>query len=248
MNGLSVCNRIKAQPCRAHDIMCTAAIHTDWPCSWHCRHRMPDTKYWHIQLCFHDLQTLIFNRPQIHWKTAMTLFSSAIPNYILFKNRNAYFLWFYFGHQALHGSVFQLGKARPHAACLTTQFLANNNVQLLPWLSRSPDLNPIPIWTDVFKVKWTPSKCAWVVPGTPAAVGGHPRASDLQLDPVHAREMLGSYWFSRTHPLLIGTSLSRKIPSDWTVSWTSHELWLESTAKMKSNELDLLSLNFWKLN
>ena len=52
------------------------------------------------------------------------------------------FLLFYFGHQTLHGTVLEHDDTRPHAARNTTQFLASNNVQILPWLSMSPDLNP----------------------------------------------------------------------------------------------------------
>jgi transposase len=38
---------------------------------------------------------------------------------------------------------FQHDNARPHTARLTTNFLAANNVNTLPWPSLSPDLNPI---------------------------------------------------------------------------------------------------------
>ena len=41
----------------------------------------------------------------------------------------------------LYGTVLQHNNARPHAARHITQFLANNNVQILPWPSMSPDLN-----------------------------------------------------------------------------------------------------------
>uniref|UniRef100_UPI00358EA5E1 voltage-dependent calcium channel subunit alpha-2/delta-3-like n=1 Tax=Myxine glutinosa TaxID=7769 RepID=UPI00358EA5E1 len=39
--------------------------------------------------------------------------------------------------------IFQQDNARPHTARLTTAFLRNHNIQVLPWPSRSPDLNPI---------------------------------------------------------------------------------------------------------
>ena len=61
---------------------------------------------------------------------------------ILFKNRNACFFLFYFGQQTLYGTVLQHDNARPHAVCHTTQFLVNNNVQILPWPSTSPNLYP----------------------------------------------------------------------------------------------------------
>ena len=44
---------------------------------------------------------------------------------------------------------FQHDKARPHTARSTVDFLANQNVTVLPWASKSPDLNPIEqLWYD----------------------------------------------------------------------------------------------------
>lgn len=45
--------------------------------------------------------------------------------------------------QNLPGAVFQQDNARPHTANVTLDFLAENNVNCLPWPPRSPDLNPI---------------------------------------------------------------------------------------------------------
>lgn len=45
--------------------------------------------------------------------------------------------------QHLPEAVFQQDNARPHTANITTGFLAENNVNCLPWPARSPDLNPI---------------------------------------------------------------------------------------------------------
>ena len=39
--------------------------------------------------------------------------------------------------------LFQQDNARPHAARVTMAFLANENINVLPWPSKSPDLNPI---------------------------------------------------------------------------------------------------------
>ena len=40
-------------------------------------------------------------------------------------------------------TIFQQDNARPHSARLTQNFLANANVQFLPWPACSPDINPI---------------------------------------------------------------------------------------------------------
>ena len=45
--------------------------------------------------------------------------------------------------QQHQGTLFQHDNARPHTARLTTDFLNRQNVDVLPWPSRSPDLNPI---------------------------------------------------------------------------------------------------------
>ncbi len=41
------------------------------------------------------------------------------------------------------GITLQQDNARPHTARITTQYLARNNVDVLPWPAVSPDLNPI---------------------------------------------------------------------------------------------------------
>ena len=43
----------------------------------------------------------------------------------------------------LHKDVCQHDNARPHTAHATVVFLANRNVTVLPWPSKSPDLNTI---------------------------------------------------------------------------------------------------------
>ena len=83
--------------------------------------------------------------------------------------------------------------------------------------------------------------CARVVSGTQTGVDGHPSASDSQPNPAHAWEMLGSYWFSRTHPWQMCVSLSHKILTDWTFSWMgrvlNHKIWPESVAKWNTMNL-----------
>ena len=44
--------------------------------------------------------------------------------------------------------LFQQGNARPDTARLTMDYLEQNNINVLPWLSKSPDLNPIELLLD----------------------------------------------------------------------------------------------------
>jgi transposase len=39
--------------------------------------------------------------------------------------------------------LFQQGNARPHTARVTMDYLEQNNINVLPWPSKSPDLNPV---------------------------------------------------------------------------------------------------------
>jgi transposase len=39
--------------------------------------------------------------------------------------------------------LFQQDNARPHTARVTMDYLEHNNINVLPWPSKSPDLNPI---------------------------------------------------------------------------------------------------------
>ena len=48
------------------------------------------------------------------------------------------------------GLTFQHDNARPHTALVTANFLAQNNVNVLPWPALSPDMNPIKhIWDEL---------------------------------------------------------------------------------------------------
>ena len=46
--------------------------------------------------------------------------------------------------------TFQQDNARPHTAPVTANFLAQNNVEVLPWSALSPDVNSIAhIWDEL---------------------------------------------------------------------------------------------------
>ena len=48
------------------------------------------------------------------------------------------------------GLTFQYDNARPHTALVTANFLAQHNVNVLPWPVFSPDMNPIEhIWDEL---------------------------------------------------------------------------------------------------
>jgi transposase len=51
-----------------------------------------------------------------------------------------------------NGARFQHDNARPYTARITTALLTNSNVAVLPWTSKSPDLNPIEhLWDALAK-------------------------------------------------------------------------------------------------
>ncbi|GFW65144.1 transposable element Tcb1 transposase [Trichonephila clavipes] len=47
-------------------------------------------------------------------------------------------------------AIFQQDNDRPHVACIVQGFFVNHQIELLPWLARSPDLSPIEnMWSMV---------------------------------------------------------------------------------------------------
>ncbi|GFW09542.1 uncharacterized protein TNCV_3996491 [Trichonephila clavipes] len=40
-------------------------------------------------------------------------------------------------------TAFQRDNTQPHMACIVQRFFVNHQIELLPWLARSPDLSPI---------------------------------------------------------------------------------------------------------
>ncbi|GFY11557.1 transposable element Tcb1 transposase [Trichonephila clavipes] len=52
--------------------------------------------------------------------------------------------------QGLATAIFQQDNARPHVALIFQRFFVNPQIELLPWLARSPDLSPIEnMWSMV---------------------------------------------------------------------------------------------------
>ena len=45
--------------------------------------------------------------------------------------------------QTLPGATFQQDNAPPHIARISTRFMEENDINVLPWPARSPDLSPI---------------------------------------------------------------------------------------------------------
>lgn len=56
----------------------------------------------------------------------------------------------------MNGRISQHDNAQPHTAKLTTTFLQKNNITILPWSSKSPDLSPNEhLWDELNRRKPT---------------------------------------------------------------------------------------------
>ncbi|GFX11434.1 uncharacterized protein TNCV_2804951 [Trichonephila clavipes] len=61
------------------------------------------------------------------------------------------------GIMGLATTIFQQDNARSHVAHIVQRFFVNHQIELLPWLARSPDLSPIEdMWLMVAQ-RLTPS-------------------------------------------------------------------------------------------
>ncbi|GFV67752.1 transposable element Tcb1 transposase [Trichonephila clavipes] len=64
------------------------------------------------------------------------------------------------GIMGLATAIFQQDNARPHVTRIVQRFFVNRQIELLPWLARSPDLSPIQnMWSMVAQrlIQVTPS-------------------------------------------------------------------------------------------
>ncbi|GFY28926.1 transposable element Tcb1 transposase [Trichonephila clavipes] len=64
--------------------------------------------------------------------------------------------------QGLATAIFQQDNARPHVARIVQRFFVNHQIELLPWLARSPDLSPMEnMWSMVASrlIQISPPSC-----------------------------------------------------------------------------------------
>ena len=165
----------------------------------------------------------------------------------MLKWRKAGFFLFYFSHQTLFGTVLQhdydrpMQHAAPHSSSPTT------TCKILSWSSVSTDLNPNKhTWNEL-------ERCAWGrVSALQMCVSCFRHSSRIGWPSQHRwfktwsspclRDAGQLLILEEDTPLLMCMSLSHKIPSDWTFSWTTRVLkawtftWMN--CKMKYDELD----------
>ena len=99
--------------------------------------------------------------------------------------------------------MFQQDNARPYTARVAMNFLTQNNVNVLPWPSKSPDFNPI-FGTNLIdaSANANPHLNHWTNPAKLCNMNGkgYYRSYSTQCDSIHAKDIQNSVsctWWSQ---------------------------------------------------